>query len=117
MNRARLAWDYPELDTIVDVSMSLNPEVRKQAMYQIGNSDDPASVNALIKIAQEGKDSELQVAAVYALGNAGKDDAVAPLAGIAKTGTSRKLRSAAVNALGQIGTDKARAALVDILQH
>ena len=91
-------------------------EVRKQALYQIGNEgDSPAAIKALGEIARDRADPELQIAAIQSLGNTGSDEAVPILAEIAKKGSTKHARSTAVNSLGQIGSEKAKAALLDII--
>jgi len=91
-------------------------EVRKQALYQIGNnSDNPEAIKLLVAIAKESSDADVQMTAIRTLGNTRNDDAVAALKEFGKSGANKRVRSAAVSSLGQIGTEKAKAALLDIL--
>ena len=50
-------------------------EVRKAALYQIGNAESPQAVDALAAVARGSDTKELRKAAVYALGNIDSDGA------------------------------------------
>ncbi|HSE42403.1 MAG TPA: HEAT repeat domain-containing protein [Acidobacteriota bacterium] len=91
------------------------PEVRKAALFAIGDRNSKSAVDSLSKILKEEKEEEYRVTALYALGEVG-DAAVPILSYTAQNDPSIRIRTAAVQMLGEIGTDAAKKELMKILE-
>jgi HEAT repeat protein len=91
------------------------PEVKKAALYAIGDRSGKSAIDSLSKILKEEKEEEYRVVALYALGEVG-DAAVPILLHTATNDPSTRIRTAAVQMLGEIGTPAAKDALMKILE-
>ena len=91
------------------------PDVKKVALYAIGERKGKSAIDSLSKILKEEKEEEFRVVALYALGEVG-DAAVPILLHTATNDPSTRIRTTAVQMLGNIGTPAAKDALMKILE-
>jgi HEAT repeat protein len=83
------------------------PEVKKMALFALGQSDDPAAVPALTEILRTSDDRELQRQAIFALGQSDDPRGAATLREyIQRSDVPDELLSHAVMFLGQKGTEE-----------
>lgn len=114
-----LAWSPDESigDFMVEIARGSGPtELRKSALYAIGNRDDPRSLQLMGQVVQDGSvPIEVRKAALYSVGNTESDEAVEVLKNVLLSDENTELRKAAAFALGNIGTPAARSVLVALL--
>jgi HEAT repeat protein len=92
------------------------PEVRKAALFAIGDQEGKGAIEALGKVLEEEKDEELRIVVLHSIASAGEDQAVPILFNVAMNDPSIRIRSTAVQMLGEIGTPAAKDALMKILE-
>jgi len=90
-------------------------EVRKAALYQVGNEGNEEAVGVLAEMLTSENDPSIRRAVVYALGETESDAAVDALEAVIEGDASTEVKKAAVQALGHIGTPRAKKAILKIL--
>lgn len=84
-----------------------DPEVKKMALFALGQSDDPGAVPALTEVLRTSDDRELQKQAIFALGQSDDPRGAATLREyIQRSDVPDELLSHAVMFLGQKGTEE-----------
>ena len=112
LNKAREAT----LELIAIAKSDAEPEVRKQAVFWLGQKASAESVKALQDIVEAKDDAAgLKDQAVFAISQLPKDRSVPLLIDIAKTNASPSVRKKAIFWLGQTGDEAALKFFEDIL--
>jgi HEAT repeat protein len=90
-------------------------EIRKDAVFWIGNSRDPRSLGLLKEVLSNARDEELKEHVVFALTLTDRREAVAELIRIAKSDPDREVRKKAIFWLGQKASQEAVKTLKDVV--
>ncbi|HEX9902232.1 MAG TPA: HEAT repeat domain-containing protein [Acidobacteriota bacterium] len=99
----------------IALSPSRSLEIRKNAVFWVGNSRDPRSLNLLKEILGSTRDEELKEQVVFALTLTDRREAVAELIRIAKSDPDREVRKKAIFWLGQKASQEAVKTLKDVV--
>lgn len=91
-------------------------EVRKNAIFWLGNIKDAKSLGYLKKIIKKENDTELRKQTVFAIQLSNEKEAMTELIEIAKTDTNQKIRKNAIFWLGQKASKECVKALEDVVQ-
>jgi hypothetical protein len=98
------------------VSGDYTREVRKNAIFWLGNLRDEKSLGYLKEIINKEGDSELKKQAVFAIQLSDKKEAMAELIKIAKTDSDQRIRKNAIFWLGQKASKECVKALKDVIE-
>jgi predicted ThiF/HesA family dinucleotide-utilizing enzyme len=91
-------------------------EVRKNAIFWLGNIKDAKSLVYLKEIIKKENDTELRKQTVFAIQLSNEKEAMTELIQIAKTDTNQKIRKNAIFWLGQKASKECAKALKDVVQ-
>lgn len=91
-------------------------EVRKNAIFWLGNIKDAKSLGYLKEIIKKENDTELRKQTVFAIQLSNEKEAMTELIQIAKTDTNQKIRKNAIFWLGQKASKECVKALEDVVQ-
>jgi len=91
-------------------------EVRKNAIFWLGNIKDAKSLGYLKEILKKENDTELRKQTVFAIQLSNEKEAMTELIQIAKTDTNQKIRKNAIFWLGQKASKECAKALKDVVQ-
>jgi len=91
-------------------------EVRKNAIFWLGNLKDEKSLGYLKEIIKKENDTELKKQAVFAIQLSNEKEAMAELIKIAKTDSDQRIRKNAIFWLGQKASKECIKALKDVIE-
>ena len=92
--------DEAAAEALKEIARSGRVDVRKAAVFALGNMDFPDVDSYLGEVAQTAEDQEIGEAAVFALGNMEGEAAATALVGVLQEAELAKVRLAALHALG-----------------
>lgn len=99
----------------IALSASRSLEVRKNAVFWVGNSRDPRSLDLLKEVLGSARDEELKEQVVFALSLTDRREAVLELVRIAKSDPDRDVRKKAIFWLGQKASQESVKTLKDLV--
>lgn len=104
---SRLMERDPEraLPLVMDAMKNAKSEsARRDALFVLGMSDEPAAKQAIAEYVRDGKDPEMQADAIHMLGAAGTESSLAFLQGLYTESATRDVKEAVIHA--QVAADE-----------
>ncbi|MFQ5568106.1 MAG: HEAT repeat domain-containing protein [Rhodothermales bacterium] len=101
-------------EALIDLARNARGEVRKNAIFWLGQKASERAVEALGEMVEEDADTEVQKQAVFALSQQSDDRGVPMLIEIAKTHPKAAVRKQAIFWLGQSNDPRALEAIIEL---